>query len=57
MDSLEEQLEKLQMITNQQLTSSASLKKIGPAVPPKPKKSQPQVFIRISEDSNRVEKK
>lgn len=52
MDSLEEQLEQLQLITSQKMSglnnSNSSLntmsKKVGPAVPPKPKKpSQPQV--------------
>lgn len=44
MDSLEEQLEQLQMMTKQQMSNSNNSlsKKVGPAVPPKPKKSSGQ---------------
>lgn len=43
MDSLEEQLEQLQLSLNKQLQGSP-LRKVGPAVPPKPNKaSKPQV--------------
>lgn len=50
MDDLDKQLAELQLLNNADLLSNSSMsnngtlgKKIGPAVPPKPKKQQPQV--------------
>lgn len=51
MDDLDKQLAELQLLNNADLLSNSSMsnqgtlgKKVGPAVPPKPKK-QPQVYI------------
>lgn len=68
MESLDEQLAKLQLINSRELspktsylatinsndpqqhqTSSLLLKKVGPAVPPKPKKGQNQVTINFND--------
>lgn len=46
MDDLDKQLAELQLLNNTELPPNPSVqsgKKIGPAVPPKPKKPQPQV--------------
>lgn len=46
MDDLDKQLAELQLLNNSELPPNPGYqhgKKIGPAVPPKPKKQQPQV--------------
>lgn len=48
MDDLEKQLAQLQMLNNRDLSPKPHglVKKVGPAVPPKPnKKTQAQVFV------------
>lgn len=51
MDDLDKQLAELQLINNTELPPNPTAqhgtlgKKIGPAVPPKPKKPQPQVKV------------
>lgn len=42
MDDLDKQLAELQLINNTELPPNPGVKKIGPAVPPKPKKPQQQ---------------
>lgn len=54
MDDLDKQLAELQLINNTELPPNphalqqygTMCKKVGPAVPPKPKKPQPQVKIK-----------
>lgn len=48
MDDLDKQLAELQLLNNQELNMplhGTLGKKVGPAVPPKPKKNQPQVLF------------
>lgn len=48
MDDLDKQLAQLQLLNNRDLSPKPHglVKKVGPAVPPKPnKKTQPQVFV------------
>lgn len=52
MDDLDKQLAELQLINNAELPPNPNIsqhgtlgKKVGPAVPPKPKKPQPQVRV------------
>lgn len=53
MDDLDKQLAELRLLNNTELPPNPHLqhtpgKKIGPAVPPKPKKQQPLVILQIT---------
>lgn len=56
MDSLDKQLAELQLLSELQKQGTLG-KKIGPAVPPKPKKTQPQVSITSRRKYSLSEKK
>lgn len=45
MDDLDKQLAELQLINNTELPPNPGVKKVGPAVPPKPKKQQQQPLV------------
>lgn len=45
--NLEQQIANLQIGHSNEINTVKPVKKIGPAVPPKPKKSQPQVIFKF----------